>query len=380
MKGRHLLLGLVAGFALAFALQASAQAAPGDILYEDDFEGYTLGTHPAPWEEVRGNDDDVVTDEWAAGGLQSFVSVSTDNLNVKRAYLDLTSGLPLPDYFCYEATVHTDAATQSTAAVGFVVSDPRYPGEFLFENAVVFRADGKIMWYGPVSEQIGLWSAGTSQTFTVKVEINFLREMAHVWINGRDGGGYKAWAKTIPAESVYGAEIALDRLGFGLAHNFRGSHGRVFIDDVTLQECDFVPCAVGGVRITPRTINLRSRGRVITAIIELAAPLDATNIDLSKLYITHNGTDKVYALPSPTYVRDLDRDGLPERVVKFPRQDVQPLLPVGDEVVLTVGGEVFGGECFQGEDTVRVIYPGKQNQNNNRNKEKHEHQVHFGTE
>jgi len=378
MKGKRLFFGLAAGIALAFALQAGAWAAPGDVIFEDGFEGYTPGTHPAPWEEVRGNDDDVVSDQWAAGGVQSFLSVSTDNLNVKRPYVDLSGALPLPDYFCYEATIHTDAAAASTAAVGFVIGDPRYSDEFLFENAVAFRADGKIMWYGPVSEQIGLWSAGTSQTFTVKVEINFPRETAHVWINERDGGSYKAWPKAIPAESVYGAEIDLERWGFGLAHNFRGAQGRVFIDDVTLKECDFVPCGEGSVKIRPRTINLRSRGRVMTVIIELPEPLDATDIDLSKLFITYDGVEKVYALSWPSWVRDFDRDGLPERMVKFPRQQVHSLLPVGDEVILTVGGEVYGGECFRGEDTVRVIYPGMGNQHHNQNQQQHHNQMHFG--
>ncbi|MHC4715086.1 MAG: hypothetical protein ACYTAN_17730, partial [Planctomycetota bacterium] len=86
MRSRILAFLFVVALSLCFA--GKAVAAPGDVIFEDDFESYALGTHPAPWGEVFGRDDDVVTDAWAASGLQSFVSESTDGASPKYPVVD----------------------------------------------------------------------------------------------------------------------------------------------------------------------------------------------------------------------------------------------------------------------------------------------------
>jgi len=376
---------VLAAAAVAF-VSAGAWAASGDVIFADDFESYALGAHPTPWDEIYGRDDDVVTDEWAAGGLQSFVSVSDEGLLPRRPLVDLDEAglLPLPDYLTYECAVYIEADPESSAAVGFVFVDPRDPGHTELTNAVAFRLDGKIMWYGRTAEQLGLWTPGRAQAFTVKVEINYRCGKAAVMINGRDAGtGHPAWGTTIPAESVYGAEIALDKWGFGPAHSFRGDGtARAFIDDVSIRESDFVCCDAGQVKIRPRTINLKSRGRYITVIIELPEPLDSRDIDISTLRMAVPGSVRIAALEKPTACRDIDGDGLYELMVKFPRQEVHEILEVGDEVEIFVGGETTGGEPFAGSDVVKVICPGKpkNNQNQNTTKYSYDYEYMYGQE
>jgi hypothetical protein len=103
--------------------------------------------------------------------------------------------------------------------------------------------------------------------------------------------------------------------------------------------------------IDPNTLNLKSRGRWITAYIELPATYDPSAIDVSTVTLN----DVVPAEESPTEVGDSDGDGVPDLVVKFDRESVQGILSPGDEVFVSVAGVLQGGASFGGTDTIRVI-------------------------
>ena len=64
--------------------------------------------------------------------------------------------------------------------------------------------------------------------------------------------------------------------------------------------------------------------------------------------------DEVSALSKPTEIGDYDNDGTPDLMVKFDGAAVQDILDVGDEVEVTISGEV-GGITFEGSDTIRVM-------------------------
>jgi len=111
----------------------------------------------------------------------------------------------------------------------------------------------------------------------------------------------------------------------------------------------------GDVVVDPRSVNLKSSGKVMTAYIGLPAPYSVADIDVSTVYIQSGDSEKIYALSEPTAVQDYDMDGVPELMVKFPRVDVQGILAVGEAVGVTVGGQLTDGTGFAAQDTVRVF-------------------------
>ncbi|MHC4714198.1 MAG: hypothetical protein ACYTAN_13175 [Planctomycetota bacterium] len=353
---------ILAPFTFALLLLA-ASPAEGDVLYADDFEGCSVGVHPPFWGEISGFPDDVVTDVWSAGGDKSFVTVSQPGGLIRHPVLRLidVGAWPLPDSFSYEAALHLDSTPGSSGMIGFIVADPRYAGHVPCENGVAFRLDGKIMWYGPASLQIGNWFPGAGQTFIVRVDIDFSSLSADVYLNGaKVAGGLPAWPKTIPADSVYGEPVPLDKWGFGVAHAFAGGEpASVFIDDVSLLETGETPAVPAGIKIRPKTINLRSRGRYITVYIDLDGGLDARNINVSTVSLRRGYSGPVYALAKPVSARDYDLDGTFELMVKFPRQSVHAILEPAQSVTLTVSGHLFDGTAFEGSDFVRVTGPGR---------------------
>jgi parallel beta-helix repeat protein len=104
--------------------------------------------------------------------------------------------------------------------------------------------------------------------------------------------------------------------------------------------------------IDPDTLNLRSKGRWITAYIELPSGYSVENIDVSTVRLIV-GENEVPAEPWPTGIGDYDNDGIPDLMVKFSRSAVQALLSVG-EYEMKVVGEV-AGLPFEGSDVITVI-------------------------
>ena len=109
--------------------------------------------------------------------------------------------------------------------------------------------------------------------------------------------------------------------------------------------------------IDPDTLNLKSRGKHITAYIELPEGYDVNDIDVATVYFAAEG-NQISAKPSPAEIGDCDEDGMPDLMVKFDRQAVQALLSPGDEMVVAVAGQLEDGTAFSGYDTIRVISPG----------------------
>ena len=106
------------------------------------------------------------------------------------------------------------------------------------------------------------------------------------------------------------------------------------------------------IKITPRTLNLASKGEWITCHIELPSGYTVENIDVSTIRLII-GNENVPAEAWPIDIGDHDNDGMADLMVKFDRQAVQALADVGG-VEVTVVGEV-AGLLFEGSDTIRVI-------------------------
>ncbi|MCK4268413.1 MAG: hypothetical protein KAX16_06240 [Actinomycetia bacterium] len=101
----------------------------------------------------------------------------------------------------------------------------------------------------------------------------------------------------------------------------------------------------------PDVINLKSKGKYITAYLELLDGDDVANIDIGSL--TLNGS--VPAETSPSEIGDFDNDGIADLMVRFDRSALQSGLLPGEQVNLTLLGSLLTGEPVSGTGNVRVI-------------------------
>jgi hypothetical protein len=118
-----------------------------------------------------------------------------------------------------------------------------------------------------------------------------------------------------------------------------------------LQIPDVIQAAID---IDPDSLNLNSKGKWITCYIELPEDYDVEDIDVSTIKLN----DEVPAESRPAGVGDCDGDGIAELMVKFDRSGVQKILEAGDDVEITVTGELDVDTKFEGSDTIRVIDKG----------------------
>ncbi len=122
--------------------------------------------------------------------------------------------------------------------------------------------------------------------------------------------------------------------------------GDIVYTSYALQSMVAIPATID---INPDTLNLESKGRWITAYIELPEGYSVDDIDVSS--ITLNGV--ISAEQSPSEVGDYDADGAADLMVKFDRQDLIAILSEGEET-LAITGRV-NEASFEGCDTIRVI-------------------------
>jgi hypothetical protein len=103
------------------------------------------------------------------------------------------------------------------------------------------------------------------------------------------------------------------------------------------------------VEVHPRTLNLKSNGRWISATIKLPDECGcaASDVDISSIMLN----DQVQA-EHPGSLSGT------EFTVKFPRAGVEAILPEGEGVEIKITGAV-GDDTFEGYDVIRVIKPGR---------------------
>ena len=117
------------------------------------------------------------------------------------------------------------------------------------------------------------------------------------------------------------------------------------------------------VDLDPDSLNLRSRGRWVTAYIEFPEGYDVADINVSTIML--NGT--VPAELCPTAIGDYDNDTIPDLMVKFDRAKLisyilanvnmtQLIEERSMTVTLTITGKLKNGTPFQGSDTIKIIY------------------------
>ena len=104
---------------------------------------------------------------------------------------------------------------------------------------------------------------------------------------------------------------------------------------------------------------MHSKGKWVTAYIELPEGYDVYDVNIDTVELNEEvqaESDAKYGFVEDPESRigDYDGDRIPDCMVKFDQSAVQNILEVGDEVEITVTGEV-GRISFEGSDIIRVI-------------------------
>jgi hypothetical protein len=98
------------------------------------------------------------------------------------------------------------------------------------------------------------------------------------------------------------------------------------------------------IEIHPETLNLKSKGKWVTCIIKLPDYLDESDIDPSTVRLEGSISAEKPVVTGTSLN------------VKFNRFDLEELLSAGDDIILTVTGQLWDGMHFQGTDTIRAIH------------------------
>jgi hypothetical protein len=155
-----------------------------------------------------------------------------------------------------------------------------------------------------------------------------------------------------------GAAIQVDSDGDGVFEHTFTSDNEPNYDEFMLQTATTID-------IDPDVLNLKSKGKWITAYIEFPEGYNVSGIDV--LSIILNGTISV-DLNAPTAIGDYDGNGILDLTVKFDRAEVISYILTNIDVAkllderfitatLTVTGKLHNGTPFQGSDTIRIFMP-----------------------
>lgn len=150
--------------------------------------------------------------------------------------------------------------------------------------------------------------------------------------------------------------LALGEKGVTLQIDVEGDgiFEKTVISDSDLTYDEFILQTETIIDFDPDTLNLESKGKVVTAYIELPENFDVGQINISSILLN----DSVPALAKPTEIGDYDQDGIPDLMVKFERNKVQAILNPGEKVLITLTGKVLYNDKhldFKGDDIIRVL-------------------------
>jgi len=113
--------------------------------------------------------------------------------------------------------------------------------------------------------------------------------------------------------------------------------------------------------LDPNTLNLKSQGKFVTVFFEITGVKSTDQIDPASLAITRINDQAVTPIPAepkPLSLEDPDQDGVLELMVKFDRQALIDVLPVAEQVKVTMEGKLVDQSSFKVNGFIRTIQPG----------------------
>ena len=209
------------------------------------------------------------------------------------------------------------------------------------------------------SATIGIQNGARNDGLTVAYNTNYVHDNLAVefekipeWVTLGPTSG------TVPAGGSQEVTVTLDSTG--LAEGLHESTIHVESNDPATPSVQVpVRLNVGLIAPTwtefdPEVLNLRSNGKFVTMTVELPPDLDPQLIRRSSVMLN----DAVPAVESPPpEFGDRDHDQVVDVAFKFDRLAVESILPEGQEVPVSIQGEVEDVQWWRGVDTVRTMRP-----------------------
>ena len=143
-----------------------------------------------------------------------------------------------------------------------------------------------------------------------------------------------------------------------------GTFEHTFTSDSELTHDEFMLQTATIIDFDPDTLNLKSKGSVITVYIEFPEGYDVADINVSTIMLNRTVPAKL----SPTAIGDYDNDTVPDLMVKFDRAELISYILANVNVTqlieerfmtvtLTITGKLNDGTAFQGSTTITIILP-----------------------
>jgi len=125
------------------------------------------------------------------------------------------------------------------------------------------------------------------------------------------------------------------------------SKPRIIGGRIDMGAYEYSPPIWADVDIEPDTLNMTSKGKWITAFIQMPEDYDMNDIDANSVYLEGEIKAEQFWLAEDNQIA----------IARFSREEVQAFLTVG-EVELTITGQLKDGISFEGTDVIRVIGKG----------------------
>lgn len=381
----------------AIAVIGISQTPWAGTIYTDGFEGWADGAYPAPpWQNMFSGVSAYVTSSVAHTGAKSFRSESYPGW----ARWDYVLIDTLPDNLEYSGAVQIMTAGRG-GALGFGYVEPGNPSTGWNSNSVVFGGDGMIAFYSRTVGYLVLRPYSAGVWYEVVVQIDYLNQLADVYIDGvLEGDDLPCEPKVLPA-SVYEVPVPTNRFGFFGWNYSGGGTGVMYLDDVMLLSPEMVDVDIkpgscpnplsltayadgtDGIiweweedPIVDAPVDRKSHGgtghskAVIPVAILGSDELDVTEIDRSTVTLAgvpalRAGFEDVGtpmgADAEACECNTLAGDGYMDLTLKFDKAAVIAALPPvsdRDVVPLTLAGALWNGTPIEGTDCVWIISGG----------------------
>jgi hypothetical protein len=105
------------------------------------------------------------------------------------------------------------------------------------------------------------------------------------------------------------------------------------------------------INIDPDTLNLKSKGRWITAYIERSSDYDASEINVSSLLLEGSMPAEIH----PVEIGDHNSNNISDLMVKFDRAEVEDIITPSSQVELTITGKTNSDIPLEGSDIIRIF-------------------------